>query len=168
MRRKKYILAAELVENVLGEDTTELARFKGSQLVGIHYKPLFDFPVNHKGRDAWRIVSDDYVTLTDGAGIVHLAPAFGEDDARVGRKWELPFVQLVDARGRLTGGTPWDGTFVKEADKPIIADLKARERLLRNFPMNTVTPSAGAATLRSSTTQGELVCEDHCRARQID
>ena len=131
---KKYILAAELVENVLGEDTTELARFKGSQLVGIHYKPLFDFPVNHKGRDAWRIVSDDYVTLTDGAGIVHLAPAFGEDDARVGRKWELPFVQLVDARGRLTGGTPWDGTFVKEADKPIIADLKARERLLRELP----------------------------------
>lgn len=134
LRRKKYILAAELVENVLGEDTTELARFKGSQLVGIHYKPLFDFPVNHKGRDAWRIVSDDYVTLTDGAGIVHLAPAFGEDDARVGRKWELPFVQLVDARGRLTGGTPWDGTFVKEADKPIIADLKARERLLRELP----------------------------------
>ena len=131
---KKYILAAELVENVLGEDTTELARFKGSQLVGIHYKPLFDFPVNHKGRDAWRIVSDDYVTLTDGAGIVHLAPAFGEDDARVGRKWELPFVQLVDASGRLTGGTPWDGTFVKDADKSIIADLKARERLLRELP----------------------------------
>ena len=50
------------------------------------YNPLFDFPVNHKGRDAWRIVSDDYVTLTDGAGIVHLAPAFGADDARVGRK----------------------------------------------------------------------------------
>ena len=69
---KKYILAAELVENVLGEDTTELARFNGSQLVGIHYKPLFDFPVNHKGRDAWRIVSDDYVTLTRRCG--HSSP----------------------------------------------------------------------------------------------
>lgn len=131
---KKYILAKALVESVLGEDTVELSCFKGSELVGLCYKPLFDFPVNHKGKKAWRIVSDDYVTLTDGAGIVHLAPAFGEDDARVGRKWELPFVQLVDARGKMAGGTPWDGVFVKEADKPIIADLKERGRLLKELP----------------------------------
>ena len=131
---KKYILAKALVESVLGEDTAELACFKGSELVGLCYKPLFDFPVNHRGKKAWRIVSDSYVTLTDGAGIVHLAPAFGEDDARVGRKWDLPFVQLVDARGKMAGGTPWDGTFVKEADKPIIADLKERGRLLKELP----------------------------------
>lgn len=131
---KKFILAKALVENVLGEETEELACFKGSELVGLHYKPLFDFSVNHKGKDAWRVVSDDYVTLTDGAGVVHLAPAFGEDDARVGRKWELPFVQLVNAKGELAGGTPWDGVFVKKADKSIIEDLKNRGRLLRELP----------------------------------
>lgn len=133
---RKFILAKALVSSVLGEDaqTEELACFKGSELVGLHYKPLFDFPVNHKGKDAWRVVSDDYVTLTDGAGIVHLAPAFGEDDARVGRKWELPFVQLVNAKGELAGGTPWDGVFVKKADKPIIEDLRSRGRLLREMP----------------------------------
>ncbi len=133
---RKFILAKALVSSVLGEDaqTEELSCFKGSELVGLHYKPLFDFPVNHKGKDAWRVVSDDYVTLTDGAGIVHLAPAFGEDDARVGRKWELPFVQLVNAKGELTGGTPWDGVFVKKADKPIIEDLRSRGRLLREMP----------------------------------
>lgn len=131
---KKYILAKALVESVLGEDTTELECFKGSELVGMEYEPLFDFPVNHKGKKAWRIVSDDYVTLTDGAGIVHLAPAFGEDDARVGRKWDLPFVQLVDASGHLAGGTPWDGEFVKDADKRIIADLRASGKLLKELP----------------------------------
>ena len=131
---KKFILAKALAENVLGEEIEELASFKGSELIGIHYKPLFDFTVNHKGKDAWRIVADDYVTLTDGAGIVHLAPAFGEDDARVGRKWELPFVQLVSPKGELTGGTPWDGIFVKKADKPIIEDLRSRGRLLKELP----------------------------------
>ena len=100
---KKYILAKALIESVLGEDAEILKEYKGSELVGLHYKPLFDFPVNHKGMDAWRIVSDDYVTLTDGAGIVHLAPAFGEDDARVGKKCGLPFVQLVNNKGELTG-----------------------------------------------------------------
>ncbi len=130
---KKFILARALVESVLGEDIEELEVFKGGELVGLHYKPLFDFKVNHKGKDAWRIVADDYVTLTDGAGIVHLAPAFGEDDARVGRKWELPFVQLVNAKGELAGGTPWDGTFVKKADASIIEDLRSRGRLLREL-----------------------------------
>ena len=130
---KKYILARALIESVLGEDAEILKEYKGSELVGLHYKPLFDFPVNHKGMDAWRIVSDEYVTLTDGAGIVHLAPAFGEDDARVGKKWGLPFVQLVNNKGELTGGTPWDGMFVKKADKPIIEDLRARGRLFREL-----------------------------------
>lgn len=130
---KKYILAQALVSNVLGEEVEIIATFKGSDLVGVHYKPLFDFPVNHRGKDAWRIVSDDYVTLTDGAGVVHLAPAFGEDDARVGRKWDLPFVQLVNAKGELAGGTPWDGIFVKKADKPIIEDLRSRGRLFKEL-----------------------------------
>lgn len=130
---KKYILAQALVSNVLGEEVEIIATFKGSDLVGVHYEPLFDFSVNHRGKDAWRIVSDDYVTLTDGAGVVHLAPAFGEDDARVGRKWDLPFVQLVNAKGELAGGTPWDGIFVKKADKPIIEDLRSRGRLFKEL-----------------------------------
>ena len=131
---KKYVLAKALVESVLGEETHELACMKGSELVGLCYEPLFDFPVNHRGKKGWRIVSDTYVTLTDGSGVVHIAPAFGEDDAKVGREWELPFVQLVDARGRLAGGTPWDGIFVKKADKPIIEELKERGRLFKEMP----------------------------------
>ena len=130
---RKFVLARALVESVLGEETTELACMKGSELVGLNYEPLFDFPVNHRGKKGWRIVSDPYVTLTDGAGIVHIAPAFGEDDGRVGREWELPFVQLVDARGRLAGGTPWDGIFVKKADKPIIEDLREHGKLLKEL-----------------------------------
>ncbi|MBQ4428239.1 MAG: isoleucine--tRNA ligase [Clostridia bacterium] len=130
---RKFVLAKALVESVLGEETTELACMKGSELVGLNYEPLFDFQVNHRGKKGWRIVSDPYVTLTDGAGIVHIAPAFGEDDGRVGREWELPFVQLVDARGRLAGGTPWDGIFVKKADKPIIEDLREHGKLLKEL-----------------------------------
>ncbi len=62
------------------------------------------------------MVCDDYVTLTDGTGVVHIAPAFGEDDSKVGRKYDLPFVQLVDAKGEMTKETPWAGMFCKKAD----------------------------------------------------
>ena len=68
----------------------------------------------------------DYVTLTDGTGIVHIAPAFGEDDANVGRKYDLPFVQLVDAKGDMTAETPFAGTFVKDADPMVLKDLESR------------------------------------------
>ena len=131
---RKLVLAKALVESVLGEDVEILETFKGETLVGLEYEPLFDFPVNHKGKKGWRVVADGYVTLSDGTGIVHIAPAFGEDDARVGLKWNLPVVQLVDAKGNLAGGTPWDGIFVKDADKLIIADLKSRGRLFKEMP----------------------------------
>lgn len=123
------ILAKALVPAVLSEDARILETFPGSDFEGTEYEPLFDFPVDHKGKKGWRVVSDAYVTLEDGTGIVHIAPAFGEDDARVGRSWDLPFVQLVDSRGLMTGGTPWDGTFVKDADKLILEDLKRSGRL---------------------------------------
>ncbi|OQB23354.1 MAG: Isoleucine--tRNA ligase [Firmicutes bacterium ADurb.Bin182] len=123
------ILAKALVPVVLSEDARILETFPGSDLEGTEYEPLFDFPVDHKGKKGWRVVSDAYVTLEDGTGIVHIAPAFGEDDARVGRSWDLPFVQLVDSRGLMTGGTPWDGAFVKDADKLILEDLKRSGRL---------------------------------------
>ncbi len=130
---EKLIMAEALVEKVLGENAVIIEKFKGKELENIEYEPLFDFPVNHKGKKGFRIVSDDYVTLTDGSGIVHIAPAFGEDDGRVGRKWDLPFVQLVDSKGCLTGGTPWDGMFCKKADKEIIKTLKASGKLFRTL-----------------------------------
>ncbi|MDO4564429.1 MAG: isoleucine--tRNA ligase [Clostridia bacterium] len=125
-----YILAEALVPSVLTEKAEILERFKGASLVGLEYEPLFELPTNFGNRKGYRVVADDYVTLTDGTGIVHIAPAFGEDDNRVGRKWELPLLQFVDASGHMCGGTPWDGDFVKDADKRILEDLKTSGKLL--------------------------------------
>jgi len=137
--REKYVkiavgdehlyMAAALVEPLFGERAQVVEEYTGRDLERREYEPLYDFGVADK--KAWYVTMDDYVTLTDGSGIVHIAPAFGEDDARVGRTYDLPFVQLVDARGRFKPGTPWEGVFVKEADKPIIADLKSRGLLLK-------------------------------------
>ena len=135
-----YIMAEALVASVLGEDAEILSRFDGSALVGTEYEPLFDLPVSFGGRKGYRVVSDDYVTLTDGTGVVHIAPAFGEDDSRVGREWELPFLQLVDTSGHLCGGTPWDGLFVKEADKPILAALEESGKLFAALPFEHSYP----------------------------
>ena len=129
----RYIMAKALVESVLGEGCEIIEEYKGADLCGMEYEPLFDFPVNHGNKKGWRVVSDGYVTLTDGTGIVHLAPAFGVDDGRVGKDWELPFVQNVNAKGELAGGTPWDGVNVKKADKLIIADLKERGKLFKEL-----------------------------------
>ena len=126
-----YILAEALVPTVLGEDATILTRCTGKELVGLEYERLFDFPVDPKGKRGWYVMSDDYVTLTDGTGVVHNAPAFGEDDARVGREWDLPFIQLVNAQGHMCGGTPWDGMYVKDADHAILKDLEERGLLFK-------------------------------------
>ena len=75
---------------------------------------------------AYYVVCDNYVTLTDGTGVVHIAPAFGEDDSNVGRKYNLPFLQLVDGKGEMTKETPWAGTFCKKADPLILEDLDKR------------------------------------------
>ncbi|HWR22589.1 MAG TPA: isoleucine--tRNA ligase [Feifaniaceae bacterium] len=133
-----YILAQALVEDVVGENAEIVSTFPGKSLVGTDYEPLFDFPVDAQGKRGWYVMSDDYVTLTDGTGIVHNAPAFGEDDARVGREWDLPFIQLVDATGHMTGGTPWDGMYVKDADHAILHTLEEKELLYRamNFEHN--------------------------------
>ena len=129
-----YILAEALVPAVLGEGATILERMKGAALVGRHYMPLFELPVNFNGKDGYRIVSDPYVTLTEGTGVVHQAPAFGEDDARVSRAYDLPFLQFVDATGHMCGGTPWDGLFVKDADKAVLEDLKKAGLLFAALP----------------------------------
>ena len=122
-----YILASALVETVLKEDYTILETYKGKELEGIEYEPLWG-GLNVKGK-AWFVVCDNYVTLTDGTGIVHIAPAFGEDDSRIGRNYNLPFVQLVDAQGNLTKETKWEGIFVKDADKLVLKDLEESGKL---------------------------------------
>ena len=122
-----YILASALVETVLKEDYTVLETYKGKELEGIEYEPLWG-GLNVKNK-AWFVVCDSYVTLTDGTGIVHIAPAFGEDDSRIGRNYDLPFVQLVDAQGNLTKETKWEGVFVKDADKLVLKDLEENGKL---------------------------------------
>ena len=122
-----YVLASALVETVLKEDYTVLETYKGKELEGIEYEPLWS-GLNVKGK-AWFVVCDSYVTLTDGTGIVHIAPAFGEDDSRIGRNYDLPFVQLVDAQGNLTKETKWEGVFVKDADKLVLKDLEDNGKL---------------------------------------
>ncbi|MBQ7182652.1 MAG: isoleucine--tRNA ligase [Clostridia bacterium] len=130
----RNIMAKALIPSVFNEEDQKeihiLRTFPGSELEGTEYEPLF--PMKDPPRQkAWYVVCDSYVTLTDGTGVVHIAPAFGEDDARVGRNYGLPFVQLVNTQGRFVEGTPWEGTFVKDADKPIMEDLKARGLLLK-------------------------------------
>ena len=122
-----YILASALVETVLKDGYTVLETYKGKELEGIEYEPLWG-GLNVKGK-AWFVVCDSYVTLTDGTGIVHIAPAFGEDDSRIGRNYNLPFVQLVDAQGNLTKETKWEGVFVKDADKLVLKDLEENGKL---------------------------------------
>ena len=127
-----YYMAGALVETVLGEDAEVLDRFVGKTLEYKEYEPLWNF-VSPKEK-CWYVTCDSYVTLTDGTGIVHIAPAFGEDDAQVGRKYGLPLVQLVDAKGELTAETDWAGMFVKDADKPILIDLE-KKGLLFSAPV---------------------------------
>jgi isoleucyl-tRNA synthetase len=117
------ILAKALLDDVLGEGYEMIEEFLGSALEYREYDPLYNFGADKK---AWYVTCDPYVTLTDGTGIVHTAPAFGEDDARVGRNYDLPFVQMVDERGRFKAETPWVDVFVKDADKLIIKDLSER------------------------------------------
>ena len=124
-----YILAEALAKTVLGEDVKILSTFPGKDLVGKEYLPLFDMSAKFKNKKGYRVISDDYVTLTEGTGVVHNAPAFGEDDARVCREWDLPFIQLVNTSGHMCGGTPFDGLFVKDADPKIIEAMEANGTL---------------------------------------
>lgn len=124
---ERLIFAEPLKEAVFGDCAGHLKilkKFKGSELVGMEYEPLYKF--TEPKEKAWYVVADDYVTTTDGTGIVHCAPAFGEDDARVGRDNNLPFVQLVSSEGKFIEGTTWEGTFVKDADPIILKDLNEK------------------------------------------
>ncbi len=122
-----YYMAKVLCEKVLGEGFEIVETFNGKSLEFKEYEPLWDF-VSPKEK-AYYITCDSYVTMTDGTGIVHIAPAFGEDDANVGRKYNLPFVQLVDQKGEMTAQTKWAGMFCKNADKEILIDLEKSGKL---------------------------------------
>lgn len=121
-----YIMAEALVEEVIEEGKAIIVQKRtGKSLIGMEYEPLFDFAKTDK--KAHYVVGADFVTLKDGTGIVHMAPAFGEDDARVGKDNDLPFVQLVNEQGNFTEeATPWKGVFVKDADPEIIKHLEQR------------------------------------------
>ncbi len=131
-----YYMAKELLNKVLGKLATEetpayeiLEEYKGTDLEYKEYEPLFDFqtPVCEKQhKKAHYITCDSYVTMSDGTGIVHIAPAFGEDDSKVGRKYDLPFVQFVNGKGEMTEETPYAGLFVKDADPKVLVDLESK------------------------------------------
>ncbi len=130
-----YYMAQALLDRVLGRLGKEeegvpayevLETYKGTDLERKEYEPLFDFAndiIEKQQKKGFYITCDNYVTMTDGTGIVHIAPAFGEDDAQVGRKYGLPFVQLVNSKGEMTEETSYAGIFVKKADPKILTDL---------------------------------------------
>ena len=138
-----FILAKDLVEKVLGEGAVIVREFKGSELVGRTYVPLFECTAKaaeKTGKVGFRVVADDYVSADDGTGIVHNAAAFGEDDYRVCRENDIPFVQLVDTRGNMTEDTPWAGVFVKKADPMILKDLRESGALFAEIPFEHSYP----------------------------
>ncbi len=130
-----YYMAEALLDTVLGKLTNKeegkaayevLETMTGKDLEYKEYEPLFDCAeeiCKKQNKKAHYVVCDSYVTLTDGTGVVHIAPAFGEDDAKVGRIYDLPFVQLVDGKGNMTKETPYEGVFVKKADPMVLKDL---------------------------------------------
>jgi len=125
------IMAKPLVDQAMGKIEHEvIGTVKGTDLVGIEYEPLYEFAAPEK--NAYYVIEADFVTLDAGTGIVHCAPAFGEDDYQVGLKYDLPVIQMVDPQGRFDPQVrPWAGMFVKQADPKIIQDLKDRGLLLR-------------------------------------
>ena len=138
-----YYMAKALLDTVLGRLAEEgkpayeiLETYIGKDLEYKEYEPLFDHAVEicaKQNKKAYFVTCDTYVTLTDGTGVVHIAPAFGEDDANVGRNYDLPFVQLVDSKGEMTKETPWAGTFCKDADKEVLVELE-KNGLLYDAP----------------------------------
>ena len=138
-----YYMAKALLDKVLGKLGTEetpayeiLETYKGTDLEYKEYVPLYEGAAKSaekQHKKAHFVTCADYVTMSDGTGIVHIAPAFGEDDANVGRKYDLPFVQFVDGKGDLTEETPYAGIFVKDADPKVLVDLD-KEGLLFDAP----------------------------------
>ncbi len=135
-----YILAKELIPTIFGADEYQTVDTKlGKEYEYLAYEPLFDF---YKGNEKKHyVVNDTYVTLTDGTGVVHIAPAFGEDDAKVGRRYKLPFVQLINEQGKfISEAGAYAGVFCKDADKDIIKELRQRGLLLKTLKVTHSYP----------------------------
>ncbi len=123
---KNYILAQALL-SVLKDEYTVTETYTGKDLEYTEYVPLYDYAKVAAGQKAHYVVCDNYVTMTDGTGIVHIAPAFGEDDSRVCKKYgSFPFVQMVNSKGEMSEETKWAGVFVKKADPMVLTDLEER------------------------------------------
>ncbi|MCL2751213.1 MAG: isoleucine--tRNA ligase [Firmicutes bacterium] len=137
---KYYILAKELVaKHFSDKEYAVVSEQPGRAYEGARYEPLFPYVKNKY--DAWVVVCDGFVTLSDGTGIVHIAPAFGEDDANVGRRYGLPFIQLVNDRGVFTDeAADYAGVFAKDADRKIIRDLAARGRIFSELMFTHAYP----------------------------
>ena len=139
-----YFCAKALVNTVFGKSAEILEIMPGSELVGMKYEPILPYAFNtvkQIEKDAWYVVSDPFVTLTEGTGIVHIAPAFGEDDARLGRENDLPFVQLVNLDGTFPEDvTDFAGVFVKDADKSIVAKLERDGKLISSMDFTHTYP----------------------------
>jgi isoleucyl-tRNA synthetase len=132
--REQFLILAKDRMLVIDGDYEVIQGYMGKDLVNIDYEPLFDF--THPDKKAFFTVLGDFVTTTDGSGIVHIAPAFGEDDYQIGLKYDLPLVQPVDKSGRFTSEViNWAGAFVKDADKDIIRELKLRGVLYLSEPV---------------------------------
>lgn len=131
---RTYYMAEALLEKVIGSlgKYDILEHYKGSDLEYKEYEPLFSATkdaVDKQRKRGFFVTCDKYVTLTDGTGVVHIAPAFGEDDSKVGRNYNLPFVQFVNSKGEMTEETAWHGVFCKDADSLVLTDLEKREQL---------------------------------------
>ena len=129
-----YYLAEALCDTVLEGEYTILERYQGKELEYKEYEPLFPFTeeiCKRQDKKSHYVICDNYVTLTEGTGVVHTAPAFGEDDARVCGRYDMPFVQLVDAKGEMTKETDWEGVFVKKADPLILKALEEKGLLFQ-------------------------------------
>lgn len=139
-----YYIAHALMEKVLGEGCEVLETYVGKDLEFKEYEPLYDCSVPYcekQHKKAFYVVCDTYVTLTDGTGIVHIAPAFGEDDANVGRRFDLPFVQLVNDQGKFTKEVEGlEGVFVKDGDKEILKRLEESGKLFAAIPFEHSYP----------------------------
>ena len=125
----KFILASALADKVLGEDYKVIEKYTGKDLEFIEYEQLIPSDININGK-AFFVTCDTYVTMTDGTGIVHIAPAFGEDDANVGKKYKLPYVNPVGEDARYTEG-PWKGQYIFDADLDVIKWLKENDKLFK-------------------------------------
>ena len=136
-----WIVAKARCETVLGEDVEVVAEHVGADLVGLSYTPLFDEYEDRRGEGAFRVVQDPYVTDSDGTGLVHMAPAFGEDDARVCQRDGVPMVDPIDGEGRFTEVFPaFEGLVVKDADAEILKVLKERGRLFHRATIDHEYP----------------------------